>query len=73
MAVVCLASAQTSPAPFSPQIPTAWVDSEIADLEIPLAKTGFSPKHVSADFDPKKPIGARRANWCLKTPTVRFP
>lgn len=36
--------------PFTPNIPKTWVDSEIADLEIPLARTKFSPKHVTADY-----------------------
>jgi hypothetical protein len=35
---------------WQPNIPKTWIDAEIADLEIPLAKTEFSPKHVSADY-----------------------
>lgn len=46
----CAIHAQAPPAPYKPTIPTTWVDSEIADLEIPLAKAEFSPKHVSAGY-----------------------
>ena len=31
------------PRPFTPNIPTTWVDSEIADLEIPLAEPSSRP------------------------------
>ena len=35
---------------FRPKIPKTWVDAEMADLELPLAKPEFSPVHVSADY-----------------------
>lgn len=31
-------------------IPKTWVDTEIAELEVPLANPIGSPKHISADY-----------------------
>jgi hypothetical protein len=42
--------AQKSKGSFSPAIPRAWDDAELASLEVPLATPSASPQHVSADF-----------------------
>jgi len=39
-----------------PDIPKTWDDAAIATLEVPLAASGFAPKHVSADYYYKIPV-----------------
>jgi len=41
---------------WKPEIPSTWVDSEIATLEIPLADPASSPKHISADYYYRIPV-----------------
>src|SRR5262249_53527712 len=33
-----------------PQVPMAWDEKELADLEVPLARADFTVKHVSAAY-----------------------
>lgn len=36
---------------FQPDIPRTWTDSAVAELEVPLAQSEYSPKHISeADY-----------------------
>jgi hypothetical protein len=50
-------SAQTSGGErFMPSIPRTWDDQAMADLEVPLADPGASPKHVSAEYYYKIPV-----------------
>src|ERR1044072_4181077 len=37
-------------ASWKPDIPKTWIDTEIAELEIPLADPTGSPKHISAEY-----------------------
>jgi hypothetical protein len=37
-------------AAYQPTIPKVWDDAEMRDLEVPLARAEYSPKHVSASF-----------------------
>jgi hypothetical protein len=53
---VATAAAQQVPETWQPQIPKAWVDSEIAGLEVPLARPEGSAKHVSAEFYYRIPV-----------------
>lgn len=48
--------AQKTNAVWKPEIPKTWVDSEIADLEVPLSNPASSPKHVSADYYYRIPV-----------------
>lgn len=41
---------------WQPQIPKTWVDAEMADLEVPLAKPEGSAKHVDADYYYRIPV-----------------
>lgn len=38
------------------QIPRVWDDTAMSDLEVPLARAEFSPKHATADFYYKIPV-----------------
>jgi hypothetical protein len=42
-------SAQKTIENWKPNIPKTWVDTEIAELEVPLANPIGSPKHIAAD------------------------
>jgi len=39
-----------------PEIPRTWVDSEMHDLELPLANAAASPKHIDADYYYRMPV-----------------
>ena len=41
---------------WKPKIPRAWLDSEIAELEVPLANPAGSPKHISAEYYYRIPV-----------------
>lgn len=43
-------NAQKAPGSWAPSIPKMWVDTEMAELEVPLADASSSPKHVSAEY-----------------------
>lgn len=49
---VCVHSGQARMAAlnYSPVIPKAWSDEEIALLELPLADPAATPKHISSDY-----------------------
>lgn len=49
-------SAQETIENWKPNIPKAWVDTEIAELEVPLANPIGSPKHISADYYYRIPV-----------------
>ena len=38
------------------EIPRIWDDAAMADLEVPLARPQYSPKHVTAEFYYKIPV-----------------
>ena len=48
--------AQKTGSPWKPEIPRMWVDSEVAALELPLADSNGSPKHISADYYYRMPV-----------------
>jgi hypothetical protein len=41
---------------FRPDVPKTWDDAALAKLEIPLAETAATAKHVSADYYYKMPV-----------------
>lgn len=48
--------AQKAKPNWKPDIPKTWVDTEMAELEVPLADAASSPKHVSADYYYHMPV-----------------
>src|SRR5579863_3722435 len=53
--LVAVAGTPTA-APQSHNVPRVWDDSEIASLEVPVADSVGSPKHVSADYYYRIPV-----------------
>ena len=49
-------SAERSEHKWSPVIPRTWDDQAMQSLEVPLAYSGASPKHVSSDYYYRVPI-----------------
>ncbi len=49
-------SAQETIENWKPNIPKTWIDTEIAELEVPLANPIGSPKHISADYYYRIPV-----------------
>jgi hypothetical protein len=41
---------------FKPDIPQTWDDTAIDSLELPLAQSRFSPKHITADYYYRIPV-----------------
>src|SRR4051794_34275572 len=48
--------AETALAVVSPVIPTVWDDAAMAALELPLADSPASPKHISEDYYYRIPV-----------------
>nr|ART35745.1 B73 [uncultured bacterium] len=49
-------SAQKTRPQWKPKIPKTWVDSEMANLEIPLSNRSSSPKQILADYYYRIPV-----------------
>jgi hypothetical protein len=54
--VIRAGDAQKPNAPFNPEIPNTWDEAALADLEVPLADAGSSPRHISADRYYRLPV-----------------
>jgi mono/diheme cytochrome c family protein len=57
-----------SDALFSPVIPRTWDDEAMASLEVPLADPVGSPKHASADYYYRIPVGAIYKSYPIYAP-----
>jgi hypothetical protein len=56
VALTGLGSAQRPGSPFQAHVPRVWDDRAMADLEIPLARAEYSPKHVTANYYYRIPV-----------------
>jgi hypothetical protein len=68
MVLVQSSRAQKSGGAVQPAIPKTWDDEAMASLEVPLADSVGSPKHVSADYYYRIPVRAIYKSYPMYAP-----
>src|SRR5271165_4729452 len=69
LASFCIAlAAQTSKAPFRPDIPKVWQTAELERFDVPLSQPRYSPHHVSEDYYYRIPEALVYKNYPVYAP-----